>query len=273
MPELPSSGTRLSGMSVGAHHHFHQRGEVRAAAQVVPAVGADALAGDPRCSPSPSRKRTASAMSSTVPRRGERHLVEVVGHDVGAAGEPDRDVGGHQAGAHRVGADADRAQLVGRLLHQHLQASLADAVRRHVPVGARRGDGRDGHDARRRRRAARCTAECLIVRNAPVRLVPITLFQSSSVREVQRGGRAGAGVGDHHREPADLRAASSHAACTCVLVGDVAHDRVHARPPPLRSPARPLRQLLGVAAGEHDGGTIASQLPWRRPTRCRCRHP
>ena len=94
------------GVRCGAHHHLHQRGEVRAPAQRVPAVDREALAGDPpgsRAEEEPHGRGDVVDGAETA----DRHLVQVVGDDGLGRREPHGDVGGHQPGTHGVGTDAD----------------------------------------------------------------------------------------------------------------------------------------------------------------------
>ena len=103
----------------------------------------------------PMRKRTRPAMSSVVPRRRERHLVEVVGVRLRVVHEPCREIGGHEAGAHGVHAHARAAQLVGGVAHEHFDRGLRDAVRRHPAMREDACDRGDRDASHRRRRPSR----------------------------------------------------------------------------------------------------------------------
>ena len=70
----------------------------------------------------PARNATTAAMSSTVPTRDDGHLLEVVVEQLAARGDEPDEVGVDESGLHRVHPDAVLAELVGRDLHEHLDA-------------------------------------------------------------------------------------------------------------------------------------------------------
>ena len=86
-------------------------------------------------------------------------------------------------GLHRVHADAVLPQLVGRALHEHLDAGLARAVRAHEPVGGVPGDRRHADDRAAAAAGSSTAAACLIDRNVPTR------FRSTVARHAAASDR------------------------------------------------------------------------------------
>ena len=140
--------------------------QIRAAAQCMAAVDPEALTGDPRRVGAGEEGDGAGDVVDGA-EATERHLGQVVGAGHFVRGERVRRVGGDEAGLHGVDADPVRAELVGRVAHQHVEPGLARAVRPHERVGERPGDGGHGDD-RSPAAAASAGAPCLIVMNVPI---------------------------------------------------------------------------------------------------------
>ena len=94
----------------------------------------------------PARNATTAATSSTVPTRDDRHVLVVAVEDRPARGDERHELGVDDARLHRVHADVVLAELVGRALHEHLDAGLARAVRAHEAVRRVAGDRRHPDD-------------------------------------------------------------------------------------------------------------------------------
>ena len=76
----------------------------------------------------------------------EGHLGKIVSARSFVVGQSGGDVGGDQAGAHRVHSDAVATEFVGGVADEHLDGCLGHGVGAEVAVGEVPGDRRRGHD-------------------------------------------------------------------------------------------------------------------------------
>ena len=199
------------------------RAVVGAAPELVAAVDAQHLPGDPR------RLRTgeiAHGRRDVVDGADacDRHVLVVAVEDRSARRDERHQLGVDDARLHRVDADVVLAELVGRALHEHLDAGLARAVRAHEPVRRVTGDRRHAddraaaaaHHRRRRVLDAEERADEVEVDGRP----PAVDIGCDDRAAVQRATRAR----EQHVELAGRFDRGGDGALDVGLVGDVADD-------------------------------------------------
>ena len=144
-PVIPRRVKRCGVERVGVEHQLRDRREVGAAAQAVPTVDREQLAGHPTRLVGQEEADDVGDVLGLA-HVAERRLVDVAVPHRATARDALHHLGRDEAGLHAVDPDVHAAVLVGCVPHHRLDAGLGHGIRTEVRVGDVPGDRRHADD-------------------------------------------------------------------------------------------------------------------------------